>query len=161
MKKFILLSISLISLFVLSNKTYAYCDVNTFEQVLSQSLAGTYKGSLAEVYMNGSKDPVPNMSSDMQQNGDGTYTLIINPFKIGSMPGSISVQASGINVDVSGSFSQVCSKAVTLRVGRLPLSYDAFVHGTVIAGKLIYTVEVNAEYSGAPFTARVKFDGDK
>ena len=58
-------------------------------------------------------------------------------------------------------FNQTCNNAVKLKIGFIPLKYDALVSGSFSGNHLNYTVTVNAEYSNAPFTAIVTFEGTK
>ncbi|WP_412706854.1 hypothetical protein [Bacteroides hominis] len=86
----------------------------------------------------------------------------IDSFKIGSMPGSITVDAMDITVPTSGgNFSQTCESAVKLKIGILPLSYDALVEGEITGNYLKFTVTVNTQYSGSLFEAIVTFEGTK
>lgn len=128
----------------------------------AEDLAGDYDGSFTYVYMNGEKAPVSGIISKVTDNGDGTVNIHIDGFQIGSMPGSITVEADSIIVpSMGGSFNQLCGEAVELAIGFIPFKYDAWVSGSFSGDHLNYTVRVNTEYSGAPFTAIVTFDGNK
>ncbi len=164
MRKQIILGIALLGMVAFSNSVSANSVVesNMFQTSLyAENLMGNYDGSLTYVYMNGEKDPVSNITSNVTDNGDGTVNIHIDGFKIGSMPGSITVDAMDITVPASGNFNQTCNDAVKLKIGFIPLKYDALVSGSFSGNHLNYTVTVNAEYSSAPFTAIVTFDGDK
>lgn len=123
---------------------------------------GIYSGRLSKVYMNGDKSPVENIETTVSENSDGTFNLHIDAFKVGKMPGTIKVDAQNVKIPTDGtSFSQNCTKAVNLTIlGFIPANYDALIEGSLVNGKLTYTLTVNAEYSNAPFTAIVTFTGD-
>ena len=77
-------------------------------------------------------------------------------------PGTITVDAEKIKIaSANSSFTATCTKAVNLKIfGFIPANYTAYVTGSVENGKLVYTLTVNAEYSNAPFTAIVTFEGN-
>ena len=81
-------------------------------------------------------------------------TLIISPFKVGKMPGAISVLASGL---VEG-MKQKCTQCVTLTIGELNTKYDAYITVNHINQKLNIIIDViNPIYEGASYVAHVEF----
>ena len=131
---------------------------------VAESVEGNYNGSLDYVNMNGSvKDPVQNITAEVTENADGSFNIKIPAFQVGSMPGSITINAT--DLDNSGNFNKLCSKAVTLRllgIGFTEKSFDAQVSGSIVGNTLSFTVTtVGATYLGIPFSAEVHFTGSK
>lgn len=127
----------------------------------AEDIEGIYTGELSKVYMNGDKSPVSPIETVVTSNGDGTYNFHIDAFQVGKMPGTITVDAKNIKISSANcSFTATCTNAVNLTIfGLIPANYTANVTGTIENGKLVYTLTVNAEYSNAPFTAIVTFEG--
>lgn len=134
---------------------------NSFATVAAGDYAGTYNGDLTKVYMNTDKDPVSGVTSTVTENTSGTINIHMDAFQIGSMPGTITIDANNIAVNSDGTFAQTCTRAVTLRILGIPTRYNAYVDGSIVNGELTYTITVNSEYSGALFTAIVTFKGNK
>lgn len=160
MKKVVFIFTMLLCLVMTSNTMVAqgYTPFSTFS---SEDLAGTYYGDLTKVYMNSDKDPVSGVSSSVVVNSTGTINISMDEFSVGNMPGTIAISANNISVNEDGSFSQTCSRCVTLKILGIPTRYDALVEGTIKNDQLVYTITVNSEYSGAAFTAIVTFEGSK
>lgn len=134
---------------------------NSFATVAAGDYAGTYNGDLTKVYMNTDKDPVSGVTSTVTENTSGTINIHMDAFQIGSIPGTITIDANNIAVNSDGTFAQTCTRAVTLRILGIPTRYNAYVDGSIVNGELTYTITVNSEYSGALFTAIVTFKGNK
>ena len=160
MKRLFLLYALLFGLFV-TNGTIAAKDFQTFTEISGEELSSSYSGNLTRVYMNSEKNPVSDKTSNVTQNASGTINISMDAFQIGSMPGTIAITANNIAVNADGTFSQTCNRCVTLRILGIPTRYTAFVEGTIKDGNLTYTITVNSEYSNAPFTAIVTFEGTK
>ena len=151
LKKVFIWGIALFGMTAISSNVSASAASDVYSvATVAESLEGNYQGNLIRVYMN------------VTDNGDGTVNIHIDSFKIGSMPGSITVDAMDITVPASGgNFSQTCESAVKLKIGILPLSYDALVEGEITGNYLKFTVTVNTQYSGSLFEAIVTFEGTK
>lgn len=161
MKQFLF---SLVALLVVSasNMSSNAQVFNSFASTISaEDLAGNYNGDLTKVYMNGDKDPVEGKISTVSLNSNGSIKIHMDAFQIGSMPGTITIDANNISVGTDGNFDTTCSKCVVLRILGIPTRYNAHVVGQIKNGELTYTLTVNSEYSGAPFTAEVTFKGEK
>ncbi|MCP3895246.1 MAG: hypothetical protein GY706_11540 [Bacteroides sp.] len=130
---------------------------------INENVEDTYNGSLTRVYMNGEKSPVPNVTTKLKKNADGTISLRIDPFKVGKMPGEISINAKSINVDSRGSFNTTVSEAVIFKLLLFkPTRFTAQISGTVSGNTLTYSVTtIDASYLLVPFTAIVEFTGNK
>lgn len=160
MKKILFIFTMLFCLAVTSNSMAAQ-SFASYSVLDVESLDGDYNGNLTKVYMNSDKDPVYGVTSKVTTNTSGTINISMDAFQIGNMPGTIAISANNIAVSETGSFSQTCSRCVTLRVLGFPTRYDALVQGSIRDGQLVYTITVNSEYSGAAFTAIVTFEGSK
>ena len=160
MKRLFLLYVLLVGFFM-TNSTIEAKDSQVLAKISNEELTGSYNGYLTKVYMNSEKDPVSNKTSDVTQNANGTINIAMNAFQIGNMPGTITITANNIAVNADGTFSQTCNRCVTLRIIGIPTRYTALVEGSIKDGELIYTITVNSEYSNAPFTAIVTFEGNK
>ena len=127
----------------------------------AEEIEGIYTGKLSKVYMNSDKPEVSPIETVVTGNGDGTYNFHIDAFQVGKMPGTITVDAKNIKIPSANStFTATCTDAVNLKIlGFIPANYTANVTGSIENGKLTYTLTVNAEYSNAPFTAIVTFEG--
>lgn len=160
MKKilFVLVALLTISASTMSVSAQVF---NSFATFAAGDYAGTYNGDLTKVYMNTDKKPVSGITSTVTENASGTINIHIDAFQIGSMPGTITIDANNIAVNSDGSFAQSCTRAVTLRILGISKRYNAYVEGSIVNGELTYTITVNSEYSGAAFTAIVTFKGNK
>lgn len=158
MKKFMFIMMMLLGFVATSSRVYA----KSASVQSAEDIEGIYTGSLTKVYMNGDKSPVSPIETVVSSNGDGTYNFHIDAFQVGKMPGTITVDAEKIKItSANSSFTATCTKAVKLKIfGFIPANYTAYVTGSVENGKLVYTLTVNAEYSNAPFTAIVTFEGN-
>lgn len=136
-------------------------NVTSYEAMDTKSVDGDYNGDLIKVYMNSDKDPVYGVTSKVTTNTSGTINISMDAFQIGNMPGTIAISANNLTLNGAGNFTQTCSRCVTLKILGIPTRYDALVQGSIENGHLVYTITVNSEYSGAPFTAIVTFDGSK
>lgn len=157
MKKFMFIMMMLLGFVATSSSVYAQ---NVSVQS-AEDIEGIYTGKLSKVYMNGDKSPVSPIETVVSSNGDGTYNFHIDAFQVGKMPGTITVDANDIRIPSANStFTTTCTNAVNLKIlGFIPAKYTANVTGSIEDGKLVYTLTVNAEYSNAPFTAIVTFEG--
>ncbi len=160
MKKFLFMLVALLTISASTMSVSAQVS-SSFATFAAGDYAGTYNGDLTKVYMNTDKDPVSGVTSTVRENTSGTINIHIDAFQIGSMPGTITIDANNIAVNADGTFAQTCNRAVTLRILGIPTSYNAYVEGSIVNGELTYTITVNSEYSGALFTAIVTFVGNK
>ncbi len=158
MKKLMFIMMMLLGFVATSSSVYAH----SVSVQSAEDIEGSYTGSLTKVYMNGDKSPVSPIETVVTSNGDGTYNFHIDAFQVGKMPGTITVDAKNIEISSANStFTATCTNAVNLKIfGFIPAKYTAYVTGSIENGKLIYTLTVNAEYSSAPFTAIVTFEGN-
>lgn len=80
--------------------------------------------------------------------------LEIAPFKVGKMPGTISVLASGLVENIE----QKCEQCVTLTIGGLASKYDAYITVNNVNQKINIVIDViNPIHDGASFVAHVEF----
>jgi hypothetical protein len=91
MKHFILMILAVVSMFVMPNKANA-SDGSSLKE-------GVYKGALTYVYMNGDKAPYSPIEAELTVNANGTINLYVDAFKIGKMPGTITIDAKKITVE--------------------------------------------------------------
>lgn len=128
---------------------------------VAESVEGNYNGSLDYVNMNGSvKDPVPNITAEVTENTDGSFNIKIPAFQVGSMPGTITINAT--DLDNSGNFNKRCSKAVILTILGIKSKFDAQVSGNIVGNTLSFSVTtVGATFLGIPFSTEVHFTGTK
>lgn len=160
MKKILFILVALLTISASTMSVLAQVS-NSFATFAAGDYAGTYNGDLTKVYMNTDKDPVSGVSSTVTENASGTINIHIDAFQIGSMPGTITIDANNIAVNSDGSFTQSCTRAVTLRILGIAKRYNAYVEGSIVNGELTYTITVDSEYSGAAFTAIVTFKGNR
>lgn len=160
MKKILFMLVALLTISASTMSVSAQVS-NSFATVAAGDYAGTYNGDLTKVYMNTDKDPVSGVTSTVTENTSGTINIHMDAFQIGSMSGTITIDANNIAVNSDGTFAQTCTRAVTLRILGIPTRYNAYVDGSIVNGELTYTITVNSEYSGALFTAIVTFKGNK
>ena len=130
---------------------------------------GRYKGVLDEVEMNGKKkDPVKEQTFIVTKYSDGKFNLYLPPFKVGRMPGNLSIDAQGITLNPDGSFRATnLQSAVKLKVLFVTTEYTA----TLVEGKFTkegngYRLTLGIHSQGGwedfiVFTAYVHYDGKK
>ncbi len=160
MKKILFMLVALLTISASTMSVSAQVS-NSIATIAEGEYAGTYNGDLTKVYMNAEKNPINGVSSTVTENASGTINIHMDSFQIGSMPGTITIDANNIAVGSDGSFAQSCSRCVTLRILGIPTRYTAYVEGSIVDGELTYTITVNSEYSSAAFTAIVTFEGNK
>lgn len=160
MKKILFMLVALLTISASTMSVSAQVS-NSFATFAVGDYAGTYNGDLTKVYMNTDKNPVSGVTSTVTENTSGTVNIHIDAFQIGSMPGTITIDANNIAVNSDGTFAQTCTRAVTLRIIGVAKRYNAYVEGKFENGELTYTITVDSEYSGAAFTAIVTFKGNK
>lgn len=146
--------VTMFSIVAMSNKAFAIDEVNIISSVNDTK---EIPGTLTRVYMNGEKQTGQEVTATVTDNGNGTIDLTLEKFKVGSMPGYISVEAYEIPVS-SGNFNvPIVYDAVKLKIIGTS-SFDASVVGTYKDGSLSFTVQtVDAKYLGIPFEAIVSF----
>lgn len=152
MKKFVLMLLAIVSMFVMPNKANA-SDGSSLKE-------GVYKGALTYVYMNGEKDPYSPIEAELTVNANGTINIYVDAFQIGKMPGTITIDAKNIAV-TDGAFNQDVEKAILLK---LPLTskkeFKANVTGSQTGTDFTFTVtSIDATYLGIKFDAVVTFKG--
>lgn len=122
-------------LFAQSTKTY---------QGTMQVVMGTTNSSIIHT-----TDATPN----------GSYVnLYIAPFKVGSMPGTITVDAQNVIPD---GVARTYLNCVTLKIGSMTMTFSAKVAvSTYNSTSLVYTLNVlEAEWNDEDFIATVNFSG--
>lgn len=153
-KKIFYLLILLLSIFF-TNNIYAYKEGDNGEKI-------TCKGKLTRVYMNGEKTAGQPVTAIITKKADGVYTVELKEFKVGKMPGSISVLANNVTIAQDGTFNMPSmNKIIILRLFNLyDKKFDANLFGKLKNGeKLHFTVEsVNATFWGIPFKAIATFE---
>lgn len=152
MKHFILMILAVVSMFVMPNNANA-SDGSSLKE-------GVYKGALTYVYMNGDKDPYSPIEAELTVNANGTINLYVDAFKIGKMPGTITIDAQKITV-TDGSFKQDIDKAILFKMPLIPKKeFKANVDGSQTGNDLKFTVSsIDATYLGVSFKAVVTFEG--
>ena len=95
MKKLMFIMMMLLGFVATSSSVYA----QSVSVQSAEDIEGSYTGSLTKVYMNGDKSPVSPIETVVTSNGDGTYNFHIDAFKVGKMPGTITVDAKNIESD--------------------------------------------------------------
>ena len=128
---------------------------------------GDYKGVLDEVVMNGNKkSPVYDQLFSVEKHSNGKFNLYLPPFKIGNMPGTITIDTKGITLNNDGSFRATnLKRSVILNT---PISTHRYT-ATLVEGKFTkegdtykLTVGIHSEGKFAfitLFTAYVHYDG--
>lgn len=130
-------------------------------------VVGEYKGTLDEVKMNGNKkDPVYNQTFTVSKHSDGKFNLYLPPFKVGNMPGSITIDAKEIVLNSDGTFRATnVQDAVKLRIAIRERPYPAtLVEGAFTKEGNGYRLKVGINSEGkflvfTIFTAYVHYDG--
>lgn len=152
MKKFVLMLLAIVSMFVMPNKANA-SDGSSLKE-------GVYKGALTYVYMNGEKDPYNPIEAELTVNANGTINLYVDAFQIGKMPGTITIDAQNITV-TDGAFNQDVDKAILFKMPLVSTKkFKANVNGSQTGDELKFTVtSIGATYLGVSFNAVVTFEG--
>jgi len=160
MKRFILTAVVLFIMAALSGNLFASESINEVNAVSAASTS-TVSGTLTRVYMNGEKTSGQSVTGTVTDNGDGTINITLDEFKVGKMPGYISVEANNIPVTGSSFNESLVENAVKLRIISTS-SFDASIAGTYDGTNLVFTVStVDAKYLGVSFQAIVTFNGSK
>ena len=110
--------------------------------------------------MNGDKDPYSPIEAELTVNANGTINLYVDAFKIGKMPGTITIDAQKITV-TDGSFKQDIDKAILFKMPLISKKeFKANVDGSQTRNDLKFTVSsIDATYLGVSFKAVVTFEG--
>lgn len=128
MKKLIIMAVALFGMTALSSNAFAAESVNEVAAMSETTSAVTVTGTLTRVYMNGEKTAGQTVTGTVQDNGDGTINITLDEFKVGKMPGYISIVANNISVN-GGSFNETfvegAVKFASLRLLRSMLRYQA------------------------------------
>lgn len=121
----------------------------------------SYLGGFTSVNMNGeAKNPVSDKVTTVVSDGNTISSLSSESFKVGNMPGSIQIEASNLAIDTAtGVFSGSCTVKLTI-VG-IPQKYTGTIIGSIVNGKLTYTVECPAKWLGVSFDTEVTFEGEE
>ncbi|MDO4770324.1 calycin-like domain-containing protein [Porphyromonas sp.] len=126
------------------------------------SLTGEYSGALTRVHMNEDKSPIHHIKSQVTRgNKDTKVNIHISPFKVGAMPGTVSIEAKDIEVSEDGTFAQKCKNIVKIKMIGLPLKYDGTISGAFDGDTLRYTVTVKGQFAFKSFTSITTFEGRK
>lgn len=148
MKKVFLSAVLLLGVAALPIGAFAS---NQMDAVSAVSTTGTYTGTLTTKM--GTKTSTFSNFSLTYSNG----TLYIPAFQIGSMPGTITVLATGLTEGVT----EKCSSAVTLTLSATgtTTTYDANVKVEYnSSNKLVVAIDVlNPIYEGLSYVAEVDF----
>lgn len=151
----------LLSLLPLTLKATPHNPAPSAIIVVTDSLVGRYDGALTRVHMNEDKAPIAGVSSVVSELSDGLLRIQIPPFKVGSMPGAVTVDARGIKVGQDGKFGQKCKDIVKIKIMGLPMSYDGEIVGRFDGGRLIYTVTVRGKIAFKSFVNITTFEGQR
>ena len=147
MRKFIFSAMLLLSVATMPMNVFAS---ETSYGVMSSTATGDYIGTL-ETVMGSKTSTVENFTLNYA-NG----VLVVEPFQIGSMPGTISVVASGLSLGQTVK----CDDSVTLTLTEsgVATNYNAKITILDNNGKLEVQINVlNPIYEGLPFVATVTF----
>ena len=151
----------LLSLLPLTMMATPHDPVPSAVVIPADSLVGRYDGALTRVYMNEDKAPIAGVSSVVSEISDGLLRIRIPSFKVGAMPGAVTIDARGIRVGKDGKFGQKCKDIVKIKIMGLPMSYDGEIAGLFDAGRLIYTVTVRGKMAFKSFVSITTFEGQK
>lgn len=135
--------------------------------VNAYDVAGTYVGRLYNVNMNGNpKNDVLNIPVDITASSSNTFKFKLNEFKVGSMPGKLSVEIQSLTLNSNGTFHAAnVAGAVKLKIGVLPFSYPAkLIDGsfTPVTGGHLLRFSLDSEgsiFTITIFTAHVDYEG--
>jgi len=142
------------------NSVYAANEAHVGDRV-------AYSGTLTRVYMNGEKVSGQAVKAFVTKTSEHTYTIELQEFKAGKMPGTIQVIAKDVSVSADGSFNMPSMQnIIVLKLFVLfttKSSFNADLSGTITSdGQLTFTVtSVNAKYFGIPFKAIFPFKGHR
>jgi len=127
-----------------------------------QVVSGNYLGQFTRIYMNGEKKVgAKDFTAKVSQSGS-SINLHIDAFKLGRMPGNVTIDANNIVLKPDGSFSQTVDKGIFIKILWKRTAYSAKVSGKVVNNVLNFTVtSINASYLGISFTASISFKGTK
>ena len=140
------------------NSVYAANEFHVGDRV-------AYSGTLTRVYMNGEKASGQAVTAFVTKTSDQTYTIELQEFKAGKMPGTIQVIAEDVSVSADGSFNMSSMQNIIILklfgFSKTKRFFNADLSGTITSdGQLTFTVtSVNAKYFGIPFKAIVTFKG--
>ena len=142
------------------NSVYAANEAHVGDRV-------AYSGTLTRVYMNGEKASGQAVKAFVTKTSEHTYTIELQEFKAGKMPGTIQVIAKDVSVSADGSFNMPSMQNIIMLklfvLFKTKSSFNASLSGTITSdGRLTFTVtSVNAKYFGIPFKALVPLKGHK
>ena len=160
MKKFFIIAIAMLGFVTMASAT---TNVIAYELGINTHSAATvsYLGGFTSVNMNGKpKNPVSDKVTTVVSDGNTISSLTSESFQVGKMPGSILISASNLTINPStGGFSGSCSVKLTI-LGE-PADYTGTIVGSVLNGKLVYTVNCPAKWLGVSFDTEVTFEGDE
>lgn len=153
-KKFALTGMVILGLVAMSNDLFAKEASSSVNEIAAVQSTTTYSGTMA-VTMGSSSSTIIH-TTDATPNGSNVDLYIV-PFKVGTMPGTIEVDAQNVIAD---GVARVYSNVVTFTMGT-PIYFSAEISVSVYnANTLVYTINVlEAEYEGVPFIAIVNFTG--
>ena len=158
MQKRIFSLVMLLWCIVSLNSVYAANESHVGDRV-------AYSGTLTRVYMNGEKASGQAVKAFVTKISEHTYTIELQEFKAGKMPGTIQVIAKDVSVSADGSFNMSSMQnTIILKLfgfSKAKSSFNADLSGAITSdGRLTFTVtSVNAKYFGIPFKAIVTFKG--
>ncbi len=135
------------------NNVFASDSSNSVDGATAVASTTTYTGSM-DVTMGGKTSTIGHFTQVTDNGSD--IDMYIPAFKVGKMPGTIEVDATGVAID--GSTNRY-SGVVTLKILGVPTDYDAEISVTAYdANTLQYTLNVkDARFLGIPFEAKVVF----
>lgn len=119
-----------------------------------------YVGGFTSVNMNGDpKNPVEDKVTSVISDGETISSLVSESFQVGKMPGTIQIKASNLTIDAaSGVFASSCTVELTI-LGSTSY-YTGTIAGSILNGKLTYTVKCPAKWLGISFDTEVTFEGE-
>ena len=81
-----------------------------------QVVSGNYLGQFTRIYMNGEKKvDAKDFTAKVSQSGS-SINLHIDAFKLGRMPGNVTIDANNIVLKPDGSFSQTVDKGILIKI---------------------------------------------
>lgn len=137
---------------------------------------GTYNGLLYDVEMNNNpKDDVSDVKIDITAQGANKFKFYLRPFRVGSMPGTLSVDIDNLTLNADGTFHADEQNDYNLLYKKLHIKINSLLsfpyNVTLIDGSFVpvtggYRLRLTLESRGTIigieiFKAHVKYDGQK
>lgn len=144
-----------VALFGITTMAIAAEGNGSVAQVSSEEV---YLGLFKNITMNGTaKDSVEDKTTSVIVSNNVISSLKSESFRVGKMPGTITISASNLSVSSTGTFSGTCTVTLKIVSGT---DYSGTISGTLKDGKLVYNVVCNASWLGVSFDTDVTFEGE-